>query len=61
MSILDEYLCDILDEYPNLKAIVIEAHPSGHLWKLGCKSGVLDQWYNRDQPWKSLSELKMSL
>ena len=29
--------------------IVIEAHLSGHLWKLGCKSGVLDQWYSRDQ------------
>ena len=36
-------------EYPNLKAIVLEAHPSGHLWKLGCKSGVLDQWYSRNQ------------
>ena len=22
-------------EYPNLKAIVLESHPKGHLWKLG--------------------------
>ena len=36
-------------EYPSLKAIVLEAHPGGHLWKLGCKSGVLDQWYSRNQ------------
>ena len=36
-------------EYPNLKAIVLEAHPGGHLWKLGCMSGVLDQWYSRNQ------------
>ena len=36
-------------EYPNLKAIVLESHPEGHLWKLGCKTGVLDQWYSRNQ------------
>ena len=36
-------------EYPNLKAIILEKHPNGTLWKLGCKSGILDQWYGRDQ------------
>ena len=36
-------------EYPNLKAVVLEMHSNGHLWKLGCKSGVLDQWYSRNQ------------
>ena len=36
-------------EYPNLKAVVLEEHSGGHLWKLGCKSGVLDQWYSRNQ------------
>ena len=36
-------------QYPNLKAIVLESHPEGHIWKLGCKSGVLDQWYSRNQ------------
>ena len=36
-------------EHPNLKAVVLEAHHDGHLWRLGCKSGVLDQWYSRNQ------------
>ena len=36
-------------EYPNLKAIVLENHENGHLWRLGCRSGVLDQWYSRNQ------------
>ena len=36
-------------EHPNLKAVVLEKHPHGHLWKLGCSSGVLDQWYSRNQ------------
>ena len=42
---VDRGRCD----YPNLKAIVLEQHPNGHLWKLGCESGVLDQWYSRNQ------------
>ena len=25
------------------------SHPEGHLWKLGCQTGVLDQWYSRNQ------------
>ena len=36
-------------EYPNLKAIILEMHPNGSMWRLGCKSGVLDQWYSRNQ------------
>ena len=36
---LDRGRCD----YPNLKAIVLEKHPNGTLWKLGCRSGILDQ------------------
>ena len=42
---LDIGCCD----YPNVKAVVLESHPDGHLWKLGCKAGVLDQWYSRNQ------------
>ena len=30
-------------QYLNLKTIVLESHPEGPLWKLGCKTGVLDQ------------------
>ena len=36
---LDKGCCD----YPNVKAVVLESHSDGHLWKLGCKAGVLDQ------------------
>ena len=36
-------------EYPNLKGIILEMHPNGSMWKIGCKSGVLDQWYSRNQ------------
>ena len=32
-----------------MKAVVLESHPDGNLWKLGCKAGVLDQWYSRNQ------------
>ena len=42
---LDRGRCD----YPNIKAVVLEIHPGGHSWKLGTKSGVLDQWYSRNQ------------
>ena len=35
--------------YHGVLCIVLETHPCGHLWKLGCKSGVLDQWYSQNQ------------
>ena len=36
-------------EAPNLKALVLDIHDNGHLWRLGCKSGVLEQYYSRNQ------------
>ena len=42
---VDRGRCD----FPNIKAVVVEKHKDGHLWKLGTKSGVLDQWYSRNQ------------
>ena len=36
-------------DYPNLKAIVLESNNKGTLCKLGCKIGILDQLYSRNQ------------
>ena len=35
-------------EFPNLTAIVVEVHDGG-LYKLGCKTGILDSFYTRNQ------------
>ena len=42
--------------YHGVLCIVLETHPCGHLWKLGCKSGVLDQWYSRNQSQPTLEK-----
>ena len=35
-------------EFPNLKAVVLEVSAGG-MYKLGCKTGVLDSLYSRNQ------------